>query len=479
VLGLKEASDDTSFNPADIKDKDFDRLIIGLESGSRPLSRYLWDSRFSPATKGVLTNQTLPLMDRKQALVAELNKVVQGKAIYEAQRFAKIPLSKATRALVERNPEGPDLAKLNHDLLADAYPLGEGTLSSFTTQITAYVANFQSGKLGVSAVLALIFVAISLLATVETTLNDIWGVTRGRGWFARVVQYWAALTLGPLFLLSALTLTTWAKLSRQVETVPLVKLLMPFLVPLVILTLGCALLYLVMPNTKVSWQAALVGGLVAGVSLQLNSLFNVMYVSRVLTYKQIYGSMAALPLFLLGLYFSWLLVLLGAQVTYAFQNRQAYLQERKAEVVNQRGREFVAVRLMTHMAQRFQMGAPLPTVLNMAEGLRVPLRLVSQIMSTLCQVGLVHELAGPADTAYGPTRPLAQISVRDVLEAMRAGQGQELATGEDRACPVVQTEFQAIERAWQQTAGALTLEEMVRRVEAAAEQDAARSRSAC
>jgi membrane protein len=468
MLGLKEAAQESSsFSPADLKDKDLERLVTGLESGTRPLSRYLWDSRFSAESKNILTNQTLPLSDRKAALTAELNKVVTGGAIYEPQRFARITLSKRTRTLLDQNPQGSELARLNHLLLADAYPaVGENALDTVTSQITSYVSNFQSGKLGVTAVLAFIFLAISLLATVETTFNDIWGITRGRGWFARVVQYWAALTLGPMFLFSALTLTTWAKVSRHVEALPLVKFLIPFFLPLIILSFGCALLYLVMPNTKVPWQAALVGGFVAGALLQLNSYFNVMYVSRVLTYKQIYGSMAALPLFLLGLYFSWLLVLLGAQVTYAYQNRQAYVQERKAEIVNQRGREFVAVRLMTHIAQRFHAGARPATALDMAEGLRVPLRLAGQILTILCQAGVIHEVTGP-ETAFAPGRPLAQISVHDILQALRAGQGQDLTTGEDPARSVVHKEFQAIEQAWQQTASALSLEELVRRVEAA------------
>ena len=342
---------------------------------------------------------------------------------------------------------------------------GDNTLNAVTSQITSYVSNIESGTLGVSAVLAFIFVAISLLATIESTMNDIWGVTRGRGWFARVVQYWAALTLGPVCLFSAVTLTTWANVSRRVEELPLVKVFMPFVVPLLLLSLGCALLYRVMPNTKVSWGAAALGGSVAGLLLQLNSYFDVVYVSRVVMYKQIYGSMAALPLFLLGLYFSWLLVLLGAQVTYAFQNRNAYVQERKAEVVSQRGREFVAVRLMTHIAERFHAGRQPPTALEMAEGLKVPLRLVGQLLGALCQAGLAHEVLGP-ENAYVPGRPLDQVTVRDVLLALRAGQGRELTTNDDPARRVVQSEFLAIQQAWEKTASSVTLKELVRRVEA-------------
>lgn len=469
TLGLREAAEAGAalFSPDDVQMKDLRTITTTkLEKSEDPLSRYLWDVRFAATNKMVLTNYSVPAEDRRRILVAELNRVVTGPNIYEPRRFANLKLAPRITALAGREPQGDNLLRLNRELLCEAYPLGQDALDSVLGHITGFIANFQSGKLGVTAVLALIFVAISLLSTIETTLNDIYGVTRGRGWFARVVQYWAALTLGPLFFFSAVTLTTWAKVSEQViNQLPLVSFFMPFFVPVVILTLGCALLYLAMPNTKVSWEAALLGGFVAGLLLQLNSYFNVVYVSRVLTYKQIYGSMAALPLFLLGLYFSWLLVLLGAQVTYAFQNRQAYVQERKAETVSQRGREFVAVRLMTFIAQRFDKGERPPTALEMAERLRIPLRLVAQIMTALIQAGLVLEVAG-GENAYAPARPLHQLSVRDVLLALRTGQGQELTTCDDPARPVVSQEFEAIEHVWQEAAGALSLDKLVKRIPA-------------
>ena len=109
------------------------------------------------------------------------------------------------------------------------------------------------------------------------------------------------------------------------------------------------LIYRLMPATKVLWSAALVGGAVGGTLPQLNNLFSVIYVSRVLTYSKIYGSLGAVPIFLVGLYFSWIIILFGAQVAYAFQNRTAYVQEKQAETINQRGREFVALR-MTRVA---------------------------------------------------------------------------------------------------------------------------------
>lgn len=463
TLGLKEAAEQgtPAFFPEDIKDKEFERLTARLQRAQGQLTGYLWTNRFTPANKMVLTNTALPLDERKSALTNELNKLIEDPSLYSTQRFANVILSHRTRALLAQpTPDSAAVARLNHSLLSDAFALGTDALDSVVAQIASFVANFQSGKLGVTAVLALIFVAISLLATVETTLNDIWGVAQGRGWFARVVQYWAALSLGPMFLFAALTLTTRV---RVVEHLPFIGFFLKFFAPLVILSLGCALLYLVMPNTRVPWRAALLGGFVAGGLLQLNSFFNVLYVSRVLTYKQIYGSMATLPLLLLGLYFSWLLVLLGAQVAYAFQNRTAYLQEKKAQNISQRGKEFIAMRLMARIGQRFQTGRDPICVSSLAEDLAIPLRLVSQTMHTLMQAGLVLEVAG-LECAYAPAKPLEQITVRDILQALRTSHGAELTTTEDAARELVYHEFETVEQSWQKAAGNVSLKTLVERL---------------
>src|SRR5439155_14711581 len=116
------------------------------------------------------------------------------------------------------------------------------------------------------------------------------------------------------------------------------------------------------PNTKVRWQAALAGGLVGGLLFHLNNLVSVLYVSRVVSNSKIYGSLGLVPVFMIGLYFSWLILLFGAQVSYAFQNRASYLEEKQIENINQRGREFIALRLMTCVGQRFLRGEPPPSV---------------------------------------------------------------------------------------------------------------------
>ena len=330
--------------------------------------------------------------------------------------------------------------------------------------ITDFIANTQSGKLGTTGMIGLVFVAIMLLSNIEATFNDIWGVGRGRSWVLRVVNYWAAITLGPILFAVAIGLSASAQLQTAQDFImgtPVVGRLIFKVVPFLVPCAGFTVFYKLMPNTRVTWLAALVGGVLGGVLWQLNNIFNVVYVSNVVTYSKIYGSLALVPVFLLGLYFSWLILLLGAQVGYAFQNREIYLQERQAENVNQRGREFVAVRLMTAIAQRFEAGRKPPTIVDLSREVGVPGRLATQILAALARTRIVQE-TGAEGAGYAPGRPLEAISVQDILDAMRTANGRELATADDETRKLLREEFEKVRAAERGVAGGITLRELVR-----------------
>lgn len=453
------------------------------------------------------------------------------------------------------------------------------------SEITAYIGKIQSGALGLTGVISLIVIAVLLLSNVEATFNDIWGVTQGRSWFARVVQYWAAITLGPLVLLLAVGLTSghqfavagssrlstndlvngsallqklsapadpmsqwlWTRFSPEGQKVlsnaatppaakqsqlavelnhllhsaslydptrfkdvslstntvallsqspqgkslvrlnrllledaypkDLVKSKPPsrllnrlsfisgtfsLVLPFFFLAAGFGLFYGLMPNTRVQWRAAFAGGLVGGCLWQLNNLLQVLYVSKVVSYSKIYGSLAVVPVFLVGLYFSWLILLFGAQVAYAVQNRQSYLQARQAEAVNQLGREFIAVRIMACVGEVFQRGEPPLSAAALGERLGVPARLIVQIIQVLVSHQILVEVNG-VETAYHPGRPLDQITVQDIWHELRASQGIELPTRDDPARGLVREQIDKVRQAESQAASEITLRLLVDR----------------
>jgi len=332
--------------------------------------------------------------------------------------------------------------------------------------IHEFIQRTRSGALGAIGMLLLVFVAIRMLASIEATFNDIWGVTRGRNWLWRIVLYWTTITLGPLLMVGALGLTSGPYLQTTknlIVKMPLVGDLIFELLPFVVLWLVFALVYLLVPNTKVKLSAALVGGAVGGLLWHLNNFFGFLYVSRVVSNSKIYGGLGLLPVFMVGLYFSWLILLFGAQVAYAFQNRRAYLQDKLVENVNQRGREFIALRLMTCIGQRFQRGQPPVTLQEISVELGIPTRLVQQVLQTLLAVRLVTEVAA-AEPAYTPARPLDAINAHDVLLAMRASGGQELSLREGPVRAEVYGEFARIEEAERQAASAVTMLALVDRL---------------
>jgi membrane protein len=333
-------------------------------------------------------------------------------------------------------------------------------------QIWVFVQKTQSGALGATGVVLLILVAVSLLGRIEETFNDIWGVTRGRNWLTQIQLYSTAIMLGPLLLITALGLAGGSQFQSAkdfITSTPVIGKLIFQLLPLLVLWLAFAFVYQLLPNTKVKFSAAFVGGAVAGTLWHLNNVFGYLFVSRVLTNSTIYGSLGLLPVFMVGIYFSWVILLFGAQIAYAYQNRAAYLQDRLADNVNQRGREFVALRIMTSLGQRFQNGERPASLLQLSMELGVPSRLTHSVLRTLAHAQLVTEAAG-VESAYVPARPLETITAYDILLALRTANGQDLPYHEQPALAEIYGEFSRIEQAEREIAGKISLLALANRI---------------
>ncbi len=492
--------------------KPFSRLVkvltgvySGAESELSRLERFahlcmlVWNSfvrNRCPARAAALSYATLlaliPLLAVAISVTSSLLKSEGEEKIYQAiDKFVSSVMPPATLSTNEQRvslnlgpgmsvaltPTNPAFAG-ETNLTADAAGMTNAPLAADTRVVAAqkevardirnFVQKTRSGALGTIGMLLLVVVAIQMLANVEETFNDIWGVTRGRNWLWRIVLYWATITLGPLALAGALGLASGTHLKSAeglVTRMPFIGSLFFQVLPLLLLWLTFTLVYLLVPNTRVRFGAAFVGGVVGGSLWHLNNLFGFLYVSRTVTNINIYGSLGLVPVFMIGLYFSWLILLFGAQVAYAFQNRKAYLQDKLAENVNQRGREFIALRLMTCIGQRFQRGRPPVTIQEIAAELDIPTKLAQQVLQTLLAARLVTEIAG-AEAAYAPARPLESINAHHVLHAMRAGGGQELLPRNEPVRAEVYGEFARIEEAERQAAASVTMLALVNRTQA-------------
>lgn len=448
--------------------KDLPALVAKLMQPTNAAAAYL-NGRLSEQTRQAFAQNQGAAANSpafQASLLAELNAVIEGALIYEGERFSGVDLRPETRRLLAQNPQGPALAQLNRRLLTEAFPKElrrKQATHELVETIQTFVQNQQTSAVSASAALMLVFIAIMMLSRIEDTFNDIWGVQRGRSWFARVTQYWAALTLGPVLLIMVIGLTTSTELQSVKETLALMPLgigkLTEFLfkfLPFALLSLGFAGFYALLPATKVHWRAALVGGMVGGSLWQLNNLLSVLYVSRVVSNNKVYGSLGMVPVVMIGLYFSWIILLFGAQVAYSFQNRRAYFQERQVENLDQHSREFIGLRIMVEIARRFLGGEKPVTGAALSELLGVPTRMAGKILQALVSARLLAENQ-QGETAYLPARPLEKITCHDVLHALRTSRNGNVATREDTMREQVRGHYERFQEVEKSAAGHVTL----------------------
>jgi membrane protein len=377
-------------------------------------------------------------------------------------RASALPASAATNGAGTTVPPGESIVTPPDSTRAAV--LDEGVQQDVARSLRRFIQNTRSGTLGVVGTGVLIFLAISMLIRIEDAFNQVWGVAKGRSLFLRLVLYWTVITLAPVLVGVALGLASGPHLAatqQLIADIPLVGWLLFQLLPLMVLILAFAVFYMLMPNTKVRWNAALIGGVVAALLWHINNSLSALYVSRVVTNFKIYGGLGLVPVFMIGLYFAWMILLFGGQVSYAWQNRMAYFQERLADHVNQRGREFVALRLMTSIGAAYQRGAEPPTHSQLSERLGIPPRLTQEILGTLMGARLITEVNGN-DPGYVPARPIDSISCHDVLLALRASPGGDLDTEDGALYRQILGEFQRIndaERSAAESVSMLTLAE--------------------
>lgn len=185
--------------------------------------------------------------------------------------------------------------------------------------VTTYAAQFSENATQLTAV-GVAFVALTalvLMITIDSAFNAIWRAARSRNFLQRILVYWMVLTVGPLFVGASLTLTSYLiRLSLGlIDNPPGVGFLMLRFVSLLLTSVALALLYWTVPNRPVLKRDALVGGISAGICLEAMKQGLSFYVTHFATYEFVYGAFAAIPVFLLWIYLSWLIVIGGAVLT--------------------------------------------------------------------------------------------------------------------------------------------------------------------
>lgn len=191
-------------------------------------------------------------------------------------------------------------------------------------ELKIYIEQFanQAGQLTVIGIFFFLLSALVLLSSIEQSFNDIWRIEKGRSFISRITIYWALISLGPLLMGASLSISTYVLSLSIWSDLGGVNSVGILLLPFVFETLAFMLLYLVMPNVKVSITHALVGALVASFLFELSKRAFALYLVNFDNYEVIYGALATLPIFLIWVYLSWVIALIGAEVVAVLQEKQ-------------------------------------------------------------------------------------------------------------------------------------------------------------
>lgn len=272
--------------------------------------------------------------------------------------------------------------------------------------------------LGIGVIL-LLYTVINLLSNIEDNFNNIWQIKKGRTYFRMFTDYLALIIIAPVFLICNAGLTII--LSTTAEQQYLLGLVIsPFMkvIPYLLTILLFTLLYVYIPNTKVKFRSALLGGVFTGICFQI---FQMLYINGqiwIAKYNAIYGSFAALPLLLLWLQLTWFLVLFGVQLSFAFQNVNKFSFEHETSNISRRYKDFIALLIMTLIVKRFEKGLPPYTADELSENYKIPTKLTGDTLFYLQQIGIIVET--PTDDAlvpaYIPALDINHISVSYLFE---------------------------------------------------------------
>jgi membrane protein len=167
------------------------------------------------------------------------------------------------------------------------------------------------------SVLVMLFSAVTMMISIEDRLNRIWRVRQARGWGARLLLYWASLTLGPILVVGGLIITSYisalpflSEAAVQLDVRERLFRLLPFAITLLTLWL----MYTMIPNRRVRYRHTAIGALIGAILFEVGRWGFTVFVSNAHTYDEIYGALAAIPIFLLWIYVSWIIVILGASI---------------------------------------------------------------------------------------------------------------------------------------------------------------------
>jgi membrane protein len=281
-----------------------------------------------------------------------------------------------------------------------------------------YLENTKGGFIAGIGLGILLFAIMRLMNGIEESFNDIWDVKRSRAFIRKFSDYVSLTFVGILLLVTSGSIVVF--IANRIRDLGVGSFFSAFLVwvaPYLMIWLVFSLLFMIMPNTKVKFLSAVFGGIIAGslfIGVQYGYVYFQVGVSR---YNAIYGSFAALPLFLIWMQSSWMIVLFGSELAFAHQNERSFEFEVDTRNMSLYAQKLVSILIIRAVDKSFERGDKPFSVYKLAEQLKLPIRLVKDLVYKLIEAGILVEMNNDSkeETAVLPAFDINKMDLASIL----------------------------------------------------------------
>lgn len=352
---------------------------------------------------------------------------MRANALTYSLMFALVPILAFMFAI----GKGFGFEQVIEDFLNDSFLGNFNIVPTIMEFVQRYLETAQGGIFIGIGILVLLWAVYSFFQNVESSFNRIWEVGKNRSITRQVANYLTVLLLLPILLIVSSGISLF--LNSQVAEMVLfhdavVKEIIVKSIPWLISWLMFFLMYKTIPNTQVNMTSALIPGIIVGTLvqfLQMATVYFIMFLSRT---SIVYGVFAAVPLLLMWLQWTCLLILFGAELSYAIQNNESFDFETDMRQMSRRYKDYLTLYVFCQVVKHFENGEPACSAKEIAQTDNLPVRIVNQLLGRLCAVKLLTEINNESEevnSTYQPALDINKITVGLVFQRIEA-QGSEL-----------------------------------------------------
>jgi membrane protein len=317
--------------------------------------------------------------------------------------------------------------RLEQDLLQD-FSEQQEVLTQVFSYANGMLSNAKGGLIAGIGIVLLLWSVMKLLGSIEESFNEIWEIKKPRTWVRKFTDYLSILLIAPIFIIVSGSITVIIKTQVDsamnayswLQTIgPVFRVLLKLLSFLLICGLF-TFIYMVLPNTKVKFKSAFMAAIVGAVLFELLEWGYITFQFGVARYSAIYGSFAALPLFLIWVQYSWFIVLFGAELAFANQFVDHYELENEIQNISTRYKRSLSLLVAHRVVKNFVDGKPALTAEELATSLDLPVRLVRTIIFEFTETGIFSgiKMEGEKDLAYQPAMSENKLTVRYIMDKL-------------------------------------------------------------